>query len=93
MREQGQDFHCVVFLLSFYLFEQQTPAYQKAVLSKAVTKREPVEVAATFGWERYFESAVKVIGIDQFGASAPGDRILREFGFMIENVVVICNAC
>ncbi|CZR05823.1 transketolase [Trichococcus flocculiformis] len=91
MREHGQDCHCVLFLLSFHLFDQHTPPYQKVVLSKAVTKHEMVEVAATFGWERYFESAVKVIGIDHFGASAPGDRILREFGFTIENVVVICN--
>lgn len=90
LKEQGQDVR-VVSLPSFDLFEQQTAEYQEAVLPKAVTKRVAVEAAAAFGWERYVGSAGKVIGIDHFGASAPGDRILKEFGFTVENVVATYN--
>ncbi len=43
-----------------------------------------VEAATTFGWERYADDS---IGIDHFGASAPGDVTMREFGFTVENVV------
>ena len=43
-----------------------------------------VEAATTFGWERYADDS---IGIDHFGASAPGDVAMREFGFTVENVV------
>lgn len=91
LKEQGQDVR-VVSLPSFDLFEQQTIEYQEAVLPKAVTKRVAVEAAATFGWERYVGFGGKVIGINHFGASAPGDRILKEFGFTIENVVNTFNS-
>ncbi|CZQ96290.1 Transketolase, C-terminal domain [Trichococcus ilyis] len=86
LQAQGQDVR-VVSLPSFDLFEQQSAAYKEAILPQAVTKRVAVEAGATFGWERYVGSAGKIIGIDHFGASAPGDRILKEFGFTVGNVV------
>lgn len=86
LQAQGQDVR-VVSLPSFDLFEQQSAAYKEAILPQAVTKRVAVEAGVTFGWERYVGSAGKIIGIDHFGASAPGDRILKEFGFTVGNVV------
>ena len=86
LKEQGKDVR-VVSLPSFDLFERQTAEYKETVLPQAVTKRVAVEAGATFGWERYVGFGGKVIGIDHFGASAPGDRILKEFGFTVDNVV------
>lgn len=56
------------------------------------SKQVAVEAGSPFGWERYVGFAGKVIGIDHFGASAPGDRILKEFGFTVENVVPTYNS-
>ncbi|MGM0124212.1 transketolase [Enterococcus sp. AZ194] len=83
---QGKDVS-VVSLPSFDLFEAQDAAYKESVLPKAVTKRVGIEVASSFGWERYTGTEGKMIGIDHFGASAPGDKILSEFGFTVDNVV------
>jgi transketolase len=51
---------------------------------KNVRKRVSIEMAATFGWERYVGSEGKAIGIDTFGASAPGETNIREYGFTVE---------
>jgi transketolase len=76
----------VVSLPSFSLFQAQDEAYREKVLPKAVTARVSVEAAATFGWERFTGTAGANIGIDHYGASAPGDLIMKEFGFTAENV-------
>lgn len=78
----------VVSMPSFDLFEKQDAAYKEAVLPKAVTKRLAIEAAAPFGWERY---ANNTLTINHFGASAPGDKVLSEFGFTVENVVKTFN--
>ena len=67
----------VVSLPSWELFADQGDAYRDEVLPPGVPVLS-VEAAATFGWERYADDA---FGIDHFGASAPGDVVLREFGF------------
>ncbi len=72
----------VVSLPSWFLFEQQAAAYRESVLPKGVPTLS-VEAASTFGWARYAQTHV---GIDRFGASAPGDQNMREFGFTAENV-------
>jgi transketolase len=87
----GEDVR-VVSLPSFDLFESQTAAYIESVLPKAITKRVAIEAASPFGWERYVGFEGKVIGIDHFGASAPGNKILAEFGFTVENVVNTYNS-
>jgi transketolase len=87
---QGKDVS-VVSLPSFDLFEAQDEAYKESVLPKTVTKRVGIEVASPFGWERYTGTEGKMIGINHFGASAPGDKILSEFGFTVENVVNTFN--
>lgn len=90
LKAQGKDVS-VVSLPSFDLFEAQDEAYKESVLPKAVMKRVAIEAASPFGWERYIGSEGKMIGIDHFGASAPGDYILEQFGFTVENVVNTFN--
>ena len=68
-------------------FEAQTAEYKESVLPKAVTKRFAIEMGATFGWHRYVGLEGDVLGIDTFGASAPGEKIMEEYGFTVENVV------
>jgi transketolase len=67
----------VVSLPCWELFALQDDAYRDAVLPADVPTLS-VEAASTFGWERYADASV---GIDHFGASAPGEVVLREFGF------------
>lgn len=86
LREQGQDVS-VVSLPSWERFAQQDPAYQEAVLPAAVTKRVTIEAAATFGWAKFAGSHGASIGIDHFGASAPGDLVLDQLGMNVANVV------
>lgn len=90
LKAQGKDVS-VVSLPSFDLFEAQDEAYKESVLPKAVTKRVAIEAASPFGWERYIGSEGKMIGIDHFGASAPGDFVLKQFGFTVDNVVNTFN--
>ena len=68
-------------------FEAQPAEYKESVLPKAVTKRFAIEMGATFGWHRYVGLEGDVLGIDTFGASAPGEKIMEEYGFTVENVV------
>lgn len=73
----------VVSLPSWFLFEQQSPEYQASVLPKGVPTVS-VEAGTTFGWGRYAQAHV---GLDRFGASAPGDVNFRELGITAEAVV------
>lgn len=90
LRKQGKDV-AVVSMPSMDLFEQQDASYKESVLPKAVTKRVSVEMGATFGWERYVGLEGKTIGIDRFGASAPGGKVVEEYGFTVDNVVRTFN--
>ena len=77
----------VVSLPSFDLFEKQDAAYRESVLPSAVTARVSVEMASTFGWDRYIGPTGKSVGMHSFGASAPLKDLLKKFGFTVENVV------
>jgi transketolase len=77
----------VVSIPSWELFEEQDAAYKESVLPASVTARVSVEMASTFGWERYTGSKGKIIGMRTFGASAPLKDLLKKFGFTVENVV------
>ncbi|NTM87850.1 transketolase [Enterococcus faecium] len=90
LAENGKDVS-VVSMPSFDLFEKQSSEYKESVLPKAVKKRVAIEAAASFGWERYVGTEGTTITIDHFGASAPGAKILEEFGFTVENVVNTYN--
>lgn len=69
------------------LFEMQPEAYQNEVLPRAIDKRLVLEAGVSCGWEKYAGPRGKILGIDRFGASAPGDRVLAELGFTVENVL------
>lgn len=77
----------VVSMPSMDLFEAQSAEYKESVLPKSVKKRVAIEAGSPFGWERYTKCRGKIIAIDHFGASAPGDKVLAEFGFTTENVI------
>lgn len=77
----------VISMPSWELFEQQDQAYKDSVLLPDVKPRLAIEMAQTFGWERYTGDKGGIIGITTFGASAPGDRVMAEYGFTVENVV------
>ncbi len=77
----------VVSLPSWELFEAQDRAYREAVIPSHVRARVTVEAGSPLGWERYAGCDGVVIGLDRFGASAPGDRLMKEFGFTAANVV------
>ncbi|WP_086313084.1 transketolase [Enterococcus sp. 7F3_DIV0205] len=91
LAEQGKDVS-VVSMPSFDLFEKQSAEYKESVLPKAVTKRVAIEAASPFGWERYVGTEGTTVTIDHFGASAPGDLVLKEFGFTVDNVVSKYNS-
>ena len=76
----------VVSMPSWNLFEAQDAAYREGVLPKSIKKRVTVEAAATYGWERWAGDEGTMIGIDHFGASAPGDQNMKHFGFTAEHV-------
>lgn len=77
----------VVSLPSFELFEAQDAAYRESVLPRGVRARVTVEAGATLGWERYAGDLGETVGLDDFGASAPGDEVMRRLGFTAEAVV------
>jgi len=77
----------VVSMPSWELFDKQPQDYKDSVLLPQVKARLAVEMGATHGWERYVGDQGDVLGIDQFGASAPGPVVIREYGFTPENVV------
>ncbi|MGO3731893.1 MAG: transketolase [Vagococcus sp.] len=77
----------VVSMPSTSLFDKQDAAYKESVLPKTVTKRVSIEMGTTFGWERYIGFDGKAMGIDTFGASAPGNTVIENYGFTVEKVV------
>ncbi|MCC3375534.1 transketolase [Cohnella sp. REN36] len=77
----------VVSLPSWDLFEAQSQEYRDSVIPKGIKARLAIEMASPFGWERYVGDSGAVLGITTFGASAPGDRVIAEYGFTVENVV------
>lgn len=77
----------VVSMPSWDRFEKQDAAYKNSVLPKSVKKRLAIEMGTSFGWERYTGDEGSVLGIDRFGASAPGEIVMKEYGFSPENVV------
>jgi transketolase len=77
----------VVSMPSWELFDEQNASYKESVLPSDVTARVSVEMAATFGWERYTGSKGHNIGMHRFGASAPIKDLLKYFGFTVDHVV------
>jgi len=76
----------VVNLPSWELFDEQPREYRDAVLPPDVTARLAVEAGVSQGWRRYVGLAGDVVSLDRFGASAPYQTLMREFGFTPEHV-------
>jgi len=81
----------VVSFPSWKLFDEQSAAYKSSVLLASVPKLA-VEAGATLGWWKYVGSNGDVVGLDRFGASAPGPIVMKELGFTPENVAARAKA-
>lgn len=77
----------LVSMPSWRLFAEQPTEYREGVLPEAVTTRIAVEAASPLGWERWTGLRGAIIGVDRFGASAPGAILFKEYGFTAEHVV------
>ncbi|MFK2825096.1 transketolase [Bacillus sp. B190/17] len=86
LQQDGID-AAVISMPSWDRFEKQSKEYKQSVLPKDVKKRLAVEMGSSFGWERYTGDEGDIIAIDQFGASAPGETVMREYGFTVDHVV------
>ncbi|WP_188205889.1 transketolase [Alkalibacillus aidingensis] len=86
LKEEGIDAQ-VVSMPSWDRFEQQSTEYKETVLPSNVKARLAVEMATPLGWERYVGLDGDILGIDTFGASAPGGEVVEKYGFTVENVV------
>lgn len=71
---------------SWELFDALPERERDAVLPPSVRARLAVEAGVAQGWHRYVGDAGDVLGVERFGASAPGDVLLREYGFNVEEV-------
>jgi len=81
-----------VSMPSWELFDAQPQAYRDQVLPPDVPARLAVELGVPQGWDRYIGAHGDMLGIDHFGASAPAEVLLREFGFTVANVVARARA-
>ncbi|WP_369018260.1 transketolase [Thermatribacter velox] len=77
----------VVSMPSWELFEAQSAEYKASVLPEKVKKRIAIEAGSTLGWHKYVGEEGIVIGIDRFGASAPGKEVLEKLGISTENLI------
>ncbi len=82
----------VVSFPSWELFEKQNAAYKEYVFPKKIRKRLAVEAGSSIGWDKYVTDDGDVIGIDRFGESAPGEEVMKEYGFSVEHVVAKAKA-
>ncbi len=77
----------VVSFPSWELFEQQEESYRQQVLPQSCDKRIVMEAGSRFGWERYAGPTGRIIGMDEFGASAPAGELMKHYGFTAESMV------
>lgn len=85
LHEQGVNIK-VASIPNMQAFMNQDPAYQDSVLNKHIENRTAVEMAASFGWHRFVGMDGKLLTIDTFGASAPGDLVVEKYGFTVEKL-------
>lgn len=86
LEQQGKGVR-VISMPNWYAFEQQSSDYKESILPSDVTKRIAIEMASPLGWHKYVGIEGKVIGINSFGASAPGDLVVEKYGFTKENIL------
>jgi transketolase len=81
----------VISMPCWELFDRQPDSYRNTVLPPSVRARVSIEAASPFGWERYVGLDGAMISVAEFGASAPGPVVMREFGFTTERVVELAK--
>ncbi|CAN7502220.1 transketolase [Pseudomonas sp. LjRoot263] len=91
LEREGIAVRCVS-MPSWELFEALPQAERDAVLPPSVGARLAVELGVRQGWERYIGARGDMLGVEHFGASAPADVLLREYGFSIDNVCARAKA-
>jgi len=91
LHKKGIAVRCVS-MPSWELFDALPEAERDAVLPPSVRARLAVEAAATQGWRRYVGDRGDVIGVERFGASAPGKDVLDKYGFTVDNVYARAKA-
>jgi transketolase len=77
----------IISFPSWELFAAQSQDYQESVFPKAIKKRLSVEAAISMGWRRWVGDEGKIISLDHYAQSAPGETLFKEFGFTVENVL------
>jgi transketolase len=77
----------VVSMPSWELFEKQDSAYKEKIFPKSLRKRLAVEAGSPVGWHKYVTDEGDILGINRFGESAPGEEVMKEYGFSVENVI------
>ena len=82
----------VVSMPSWELFERQPHAYREQVLPSACRKRIAIEAGSTLGWQRYTGDQGRIVGLDQFGASAPYPVLAKTYGFTADRVAALAEA-
>ena len=91
LRAEGMTVRCVS-MPSWELFEAQSEEYRHRVLPASVTARLAVEAGVSQGWSRYVGDAGDMLGVDRYGASAPGDTVMEKYGFSVDNVCARARA-
>ena len=77
----------VVSMMCQEIFDKQDQKYKDSVIPKNIEKRVSIECLSTYGWQKYTGLNGLNIGIDEFGMSAPGNKIMEHFGFTTEKIV------
>ena len=91
LQGEGVAVRCVS-MPSWELFDAQPQDYRDQVLPPDVPARLAVELGVSQGWERYVGAHGDMLGVERFGASAPAEVLLREYGFTVDNVVARAKA-
>ncbi|MFY8330131.1 transketolase [Vagococcus carniphilus] len=77
----------VVSMPSFDLFEKQKKEYKESVLPSSIVNRMSIEMASSFGWREYVKDGGKIISIDKFGMSGPGDEVIEKYNFTVDHII------
>lgn len=84
--KQGHDVR-VVSMPSMELFNKQSDEYKESILPSHMRKRLAIEMGTSFGWHQYIGLDGTMLSVDQFGASAPANKVIENYGFTVDNVV------
>ena len=82
----------VISMPSWELFEKQDKDYKEKIFPSNLKKRLAIEAASPMGWHKYVTDEGDVLGVDKFGESAPGEQVMKAYGFTVDNVVAKAKA-